>query len=274
MTDRLWATTSCISRAMRVRSAAAAILACWSRSRSSCSARSVRALSEFRQCRTLTPSRRLATTGPDSRMNVSIQTGGSGASGRRPSPCPPRPRRRPGPPPAPGTGWPRCRGRPAGSRRPPACTPTIHWASATTAANANADNGKRRRQISGTTSNALNSQRDSPNRAGLIPGLVHELRHRARGQRHRQRGIGHRGVTADRRRHVPVEGLDPAGRRWWRRRARPTATRATTRTQRPATAATRPAGAGPARRRPARPRRRAGRSRTQSMVTAWRPRRS
>ncbi len=33
----------------------------------------------------------------------------------------------------------------------------IHWASATTAANANTDSGKRRRQISGTTSSALNS---------------------------------------------------------------------------------------------------------------------
>ena len=40
MTVRWWATMSCISRAIRVRSAATASAACWSRSRSSRSARS------------------------------------------------------------------------------------------------------------------------------------------------------------------------------------------------------------------------------------------
>jgi hypothetical protein len=40
MTDRLWATMSCISRAIRARSAPAASRPCWSRSRSSRVARS------------------------------------------------------------------------------------------------------------------------------------------------------------------------------------------------------------------------------------------
>ena len=41
ITVRLWATMSCISRAIRARSAAAASSPCWSRSRSSRAARSV-----------------------------------------------------------------------------------------------------------------------------------------------------------------------------------------------------------------------------------------
>jgi hypothetical protein len=52
-----------------------------------------------------------------------------------------------------------------------------------------------------------------PELAGLIPGQVHELAQRARGQRRGQHGVGRRGVRADRGGHGPVPGLDPAGHR-------------------------------------------------------------
>ncbi len=55
MTDSEWATMSCISRAMRERSAAVAICACWSRSTSRRSARSTRALMVSRRERRTRP---------------------------------------------------------------------------------------------------------------------------------------------------------------------------------------------------------------------------
>ena len=55
---------SCISRAIRARSAAAASWPCWSRSRSSCSARSSSAARYARRVRTLSPSTTAAVAMP------------------------------------------------------------------------------------------------------------------------------------------------------------------------------------------------------------------
>ena len=69
MTVRLCATMSCISRAMRARSAAAAIRPCWSRSSSRRAARSSSEASSARRWRTLVPRTPAATESADSPTN-------------------------------------------------------------------------------------------------------------------------------------------------------------------------------------------------------------
>ena len=70
MTDRLWATMSCISRAIRARSAPAASWPCWSRSCSSRTARSSREASSARRLRTLMPITPAAVAKAESATNA------------------------------------------------------------------------------------------------------------------------------------------------------------------------------------------------------------
>ncbi|OSY49161.1 hypothetical protein BG846_05283 [Streptomyces fradiae ATCC 10745 = DSM 40063] len=65
MTDTLWATTSCSSRAIRARSAATATFACASRSRSSRSVRSSSWARYARRVRIESPSTQASTNGTD-----------------------------------------------------------------------------------------------------------------------------------------------------------------------------------------------------------------
>ena len=78
MTDRLCATMSCISRAIRLRSASVAICAWLSRSRASCSARSVSARTRSARCQVFAPS---STPTVSAIAIVSSTTGTSNAVG-------------------------------------------------------------------------------------------------------------------------------------------------------------------------------------------------
>ena len=162
MTERLWPTMSCISRATRVRSAAAASRLRWSRSISSRAARSRSPASWARRIRTVEAERERPRSPCDGRKNSASQTG---HRGRQPH----RDQHQPRPWSAQAHGS--CRSRPCSARLYRATSsgdvgaqpePSDHWSDEDRDDGARRPTtGLRRRHSSGSTSAGL-QQRASP----------------------------------------------------------------------------------------------------------------